>query len=560
MKKSIIALSVLAGLGLTGCGDSDLIRAVKDNTVAVKDAAIEDTRKKTNYNEFKRIKDDLVAGVSPLDSITKEEWQWLANFVKGQEKNIKLYKDHVADHELEDHTVKILFTDETVLNDELLAYLTFVNDIYSKAKVHANLTRGLTAKEAGIVSKLEITESTGLTGADVQKFIQLLPKGFEGATNQAKYRKLMNAAIGVLKLDKTVEEDESISLSNQDLIDELEYKMTMDIGTTEQQVEVMLTQVDEGIQNLVEEIKDPKKQLDLLDSVVALGTVYANGTKTKEVIDSIDDLDAKIKAIDFFVLVEKGKKGNANIIAEAIAGVGAGKVAPLVAALAGSGDEAEVKALVAALVGAGEGKVAPLVKAIAEAGTPAQVKALVAAIAGSGNVAPLVKAIAEAGTPAQVKALVAAIAGSGNVAPLVKAIATDTNMKAFIDALVLVENGATGNAAKAITLMEATATASSKTIAQVVTAVAGAQGVATGDTKAATDIKTLLEAVLNASDKQAEILALMVSSPIETDTSLNKLINGTDGKYNNTVASLTGAQEAVIAISVALGITGVSVI
>ena len=130
MKKSIIALSVLAGLGLTGCENDDIVGAIKDNTVAVKDAALHDTKAKTDHAEFNRIRGDLVAGVSPLDSITKEEWQWLANFVKGQEKNIKLYKDHVADHELEDDTVKILFTDETVLNDDLTAYLTFVNDIY----------------------------------------------------------------------------------------------------------------------------------------------------------------------------------------------------------------------------------------------------------------------------------------------------------------------------------------------------------------------------------------------------------------------------------------------
>ena len=40
MKKSIIALSVLAGLGLTGCENDDIVGAIKDNTVAVKDSSL----------------------------------------------------------------------------------------------------------------------------------------------------------------------------------------------------------------------------------------------------------------------------------------------------------------------------------------------------------------------------------------------------------------------------------------------------------------------------------------------------------------------------------------
>ena len=359
MKKSIIALSVLAGLGLTGCENDDIVGAIKDNTVAVKDAALHDTKAKTDHAEFNRIRGDLVAGVSPLDSITKEEWQWLANFVKGQEKNIKLYKDHVADHELEDHTVKILFTDETVLNDDLTAYLTFVNDIYSKAKVHANLTRGLTAKEAGIVSKLEITESTGLTGADVQKFIQLLPKGFEGATNQAKYRKLMNAAIGVLKLDKTVGGSGTVTLNNQALIDELEYKMTMDIGTAEEQVEVLLedTDINQDLRDFAKTLKTPKDKLEFLESALELGDLYA--PDPKKVIDLITEAKAKIAAMDFFVAVEKTKAGDAEKLATAIdetATATEGQTsASIVASIIGSSDTpSEVTALGNAIAGAAD--------------------------------------------------------------------------------------------------------------------------------------------------------------------------------------------------------------
>jgi hypothetical protein len=303
MKKSIIALSVLAGLGLTGCGDSDLIRAVKDNTVAIKDLALGDTKAKTDHAEFNRIRGSLVGGVSPLDSITKAEWKWLANFVKGQDEKIKLYKEHVDDHGLEEERVKVLFTDETVTNGELTSYLDFIDKIYKKSVAQAQFLRGLSAKEIAVISKLDMpTAELEEDGKHMKAFLALLPEKTETAVSQAKYRKLMTAAKGILGLANRTEAETAITL--------LKEKASEQLGTPEAQVEFMLTQVGENIQGLAEEIEDPKKQLEMLDSAVNFNKGYTGGarkwaTENHDISSDIDDwvtglhhlTDEQIKAI-----------------------------------------------------------------------------------------------------------------------------------------------------------------------------------------------------------------------------------------------------------------------
>lgn len=464
MKKSIVALSVLAALGVTGCHEFDvsgIVSAIDNNTKAIE--SMGQSQEKNNQALISEIK-KLSENKDIVDAIERLSTDEIVNAIhtNGNSEIAEAIRNLKSNEIL--GALKVISKKDFIVNipkqdnNDLVAAIKSIDLSGLKAALDELKVAGLDKIEAALID-----QNKTISALDLEKIATAIDK-----LNNEKIVEALNA------------------FKNTGIIEAIDRNTAALNAMSSEKIVAAIKGLN--IENIATAIKGMSNQ----DIVQALGNI-----KTQAIADAIDNTDTQafvdaIKGLPINKIVtalenvkgkdgEKGDKGlkgdngqdslqveydkltftDAPNTEKALKGLErtqhtleflqafnsidpegddgqAEDVTAFMGMLEKAGDEAEVGAVVDALaalkrpalvttlansiVNLGDDATSQAtLDAIAKAGDANAVKGLIKAIAGTTNMDALIKAIA-AGTPAEVAALVAAIAGDTTViAEIVKA-------------------------------------------------------------------------------------------------------------------------------------------